>query len=427
MKEVLLHHVWKSQIFNTKALFTEEGKELVVVNSGSYLENAGPDFFNARLFIDGQEWAGNVEIHKKASDWYAHRHEVDSRYDNVILHVVWESDIPVLRNNGDLIPVFVLKDYIEDGLMSRYAQLFEERKWIYCENQVPEIAALKLLNWKERLYIERLEEKTKGVLDLLHQSNNDWKQVFFICLARGFGLNVNGEMFERVANGISSKLLEKHSDNLLVLESLLMGRAGLLQKEIEDVHGALLKREWNYLKVLHDLEELPVDSIHFYKLRPDNFPTIRLSQMASLFYENKDILKKLLEAKELEDFYSLFNVTATVYWDTHYVFDKENKKMVKRMSRSFIDLLLLNTVIPFLYVYHKQKKNDFSEELFGIIRCLKPEKNIVISNFKKLGFEIEDALDSQAMLELKKSYCNKGQCLNCLVGKSIVNGGVSWF
>ena len=420
MKEVLLHHIWKLQIFNTKALFTDEGKELVVINSGRYLEQAGPDFFNARLFIDGQEWAGNVEIHKKASDWYAHGHEVDSRYDNVILHVVWESDLPVLRGDGSIMPVFVLKDYIDDGMMIRYTQLFQDRKWIYCEQQIPEISSLKLLNWKERLYVERLEEKSKGILELLNHWNNDWKQVFFICLTRGFGLNVNGEVFERVAKGVPMKLLYKHVDNLVVLESILMGRAGLLQRDVEDVYGALLKKEWCYLKELYSLEELSADYVQFYKLRPDNFPTIRLSQLASLFYQKSNVLKLVLEAKTLHDFYELFNVSATSYWDTHYVFDKENKKMAKRVSKSFVDLLLLNTVVPFLYVYHKQKRSDFSDELFAIIRGLKSEKNIIISNFKKLGFEIEDALDSQAMLELKKSYCNKGQCLNCLIGRSIV-------
>ena len=199
-----------------------------------------------------------------------------------------------------------------------------------------------------------------------------------------------------------------------------MGRAGLLHREVEDVYGAYLKKEWYYLKELYSLEELSADCVQFYKLRPDNFPTIRLSQLASLFYKKNNVLQLVLEAKTLHDFYVLFNVSATSYWDTHYVFDKENKKMAKRVSKSFVDLLLLNAVVPFLYVYYKQKRSDFSDELFGVIRGLKPEKNIVISNFKKLGFEIEDALDSQAMLELKKNYCNNGQCLNCLIGRSIV-------
>lgn len=420
MKEILLHHIWQSQIFNTKALFTEEGKELIVVHPGLYTEQSGPDFFNAHLFIDGQEWAGNVEIHKKASDWYLHGHEVDSRYSNVVLHVVWESDVPVLRGDGSLVPVLVLKDYIVEDMMIRYNQLFQDRKWIYCEQMIPDIAPLKLLNWKERLYVERLEEKSKTVLELFFHCNKDWKQVFFICLARGFGLNINGEIFERVAMGVPSKLLEKYNSSLTVLEALLMGSSGLLNREIEDAYGEVLKKEWRYLKELYGLEELATDCIQFYKLRPDNFPTLRLSQMASLYYQKKDVLQLVLEAKSLHDFYELFGVEATSYWNTHYVFDKENRKTIKSVSKSFIDLLLLNTVIPFLYVYHKQKRSDFSEELFAVIRGLKPEKNTIVSNFKKLGFEIDDALDSQAMLELKKSYCNRRQCLNCLVGKTII-------
>lgn len=420
MKEALLHHIWQFQVFNTKALVTEQGEEILIVHPGHYLEQAGPDFFNANVFIAGQEWAGNVEIHIKASDWYVHGHERDRNYDNVILHVVWESDVPVLRKDGSPIAVLVLREYIDEGMLDRYRKLFEERKWIYCERQVPEIAAVKLLNWKERLYVERLEERSTGILGLLTKCDNDWRQVFFICLARGFGLNVNGEMFERLATQLPVRYLEKNKDNLQALESLLLGSAGLLNREIEDFYGVLLKKDWSYFKVLYGLEELSSTCIQFYKLRPDNFPTIRFSQLAALFYKKNDILKRVLEAKTLLDFYALFDVKASLFWDTHYVFDKESKKTVKRLSKNFVDLLLLNAIIPFLYVYHKQKRTDFSEELFSLVRSLKPEKNTIITNFKNLGFEVEDALDSQAMLQLKKQYCNRQQCLSCLIGKAIV-------
>lgn len=420
MREVLLHHIWQFQVFNTKTLFTEQGELLRVMHPGHYLKQTGPDFFLAKLFIGEQEWAGNVEIHIKASDWYAHGHENDRNYDNVVLHVVWESDIPVLRKDGSLMAVLVLKDYVDESLLDRYNQLFEKRKWIYCEDQIPEIPPLKILNWKERLYVERLETKSEGILALLSQCSNDWRQLFFICLARGFGLNVNGEAFEKMAKQLSVKVLEKQADNLKALEAILLGSAGLLQREVEDVYGISLQKEWGYFKALYDLEELETSYVQFYKLRPDNFPTIRLSQLAALYHQQKDILKDVLEAKNLDDFYELFTVVASSFWDTHYVFDKENSRVKKKTSKRFIDLLLLNVVVPFLYVYYKHKDRDFSEELFAIVRGLKPEQNTIITNFEKLGFVVEDALDSQAMLHLKKNYCNNQACLNCLIGRAIV-------
>lgn len=420
MREVLLHHIWQFQVFNTKALFTEQGELLRVIHPGHYLKQTGPDFFMTKLFIGEQEWAGNVEIHIKASDWYAHGHESDKNYDNVVLHVVWESDIPVLRKDGSLMAVLVLKDYVDERLLERYNKLFEKRKWIYCEEQIPEVSPLKILNWQERLYVERLETKSEGILALLSQCSNDWRQLFFICLARGFGLNVNGEAFEKMAKQLSVKVLEKQADNLKALEAILLGSAGLLQREVEDVYGISLQKEWGYFKALYDLEELETSYVQFYKLRPDNFPTIRLSQLAALYHQQKDILKDVLEAKTLDDFYELFTVVASSFWDTHYVFDKENSRVKKKTSKRFIDLLLLNVVVPFLYVYYKHKDRDFSEELFTIVRGLKPEQNTIITNFEKLGFTVEDALDSQAMLHLKKNYCNNQACLNCLIGRAIV-------
>lgn len=421
MKEHLLHYIWQFQLFAiNQDLVTEQGERLTVFHPGHYLQTSGPDFFNAQLLIDNQLWAGNVEIHIKASDWYAHHHENDRAYDNVILHVVWEADMPVFRADQSLIPVLILKDIVSPDLLDRYQKLFEKKHWIACEDQIVELDVVKALNWKEGLYVERLKQKTEPILELLSDTKQHWEQLFFVSLAKGFGLNANGVFFENWAKRIPIEIVLKNSDDLLALEALFLGGNGLLNEDVEDEYGQDLKKEWDFLKLKYQLEETPKGLVQFFKLRPDNFPTIRLAQLAAWYHENRNGAHLVLNAKSIEDFYKLFDVGVSDYWQTHFVFDKQSKKLPKKLSKKFIDLVILNTIIPYLYVYFSAKEIDFSDRLFDLIRGLKPESNQVILNYIKLGFVVEDALDSQALLQLKKQYCDRKRCLECLVGRAIL-------
>lgn len=420
MKEDLLHRIWQFQMFHKKPLYTEVGDRIEVIEVGQYLRLAGPDFFNAKISIAGQLWAGNVEIHIKASDWYAHQHQHDKRYENVVLHVVWESDVPVLRKDGSSIAVLKLKDYVDPDLLNRYEFLFKDRKWIYCEGLFPEIPFIKELSWKERLYVERLETKTEVIVERAREFKYNWNHIFFIGLAGGFGLHVNRDAFEEWASRLPYTLLEEYQDNLHVLEALFLGGAGLLEREIEDFYGIMLQRDWSYLKAQHQLFQLGDCSVNFLGARPASFPTLRLSQLACLYYEKGDVLQAVLNARTLADFYMIFDVGCSSYWESHFVFDKESKRKKHVLTKGFVDLLMMNVLIPFLYVYYKRNGVDFTEELFYILRELKPEQNQIITNFKKNGFKVSDALDTQSLLQLKKQYCNEQKCLDCLVGQSLI-------
>ena len=421
MKEHLLHYIWQFQLFKPNpTLATEQGELLTVFHPGHYLQMSGPDFFNAQLSIGTQMWAGNVEIHIKASDWYAHHHETDRAYDNVILHVVWESDIPVFRADQSLIPVLILKDVVAPDLLKRYQQLFDRKRWIACEDQKVALDPIKALNWKEGLYVERLKLKTAPILELASETKQHWEQLFFVCMAKGFGLNANGDFFEKWSKELPIEIVLKYADNLLALEALFLGGNGLLSEDVEDQYGQSLRNEWLFLKHKYQLKESLKGTVQFFKLRPDNFPTIRLVQLAAWYHANSNGAHLVLKAKNIEDFYKLFDVGVSAYWQTHFVFDKESKQQAKKLSKKFVDLLILNTVIPYLHVYFSSKQVDFSDRLFDLVRGLKPESNQVISNYIDLGFVVEDALDSQALLQLKKHYCDRKRCLECLMGRTIL-------
>lgn len=420
MKEDFLHYLWKFKKFDTLNLRTVNHEEITIINTGNYLELAGPDFFNAQIKIGNQKWAGNVEIHLKSSDWYAHNHEKDAAYENVILHVVWEHDAEIFRQNNTEIPVLVLKDYISSEIVLNYNSLTLPKSWIFCEKQITQVGSFVFKNWQERLFFERLERKSKSIYDLLEETNQDWEAVLFCLLAKNFGLNTNGNSFLQLAKAIPFSIIRKESFELENLEALFFGSAGLLDSDKEDVYFKDLKFRYFYLLHKYQLEKVYIEPVQFFKHRPDNFPTIRLSQLANLYHEHQNLFSKVIELKSIAGIYKLLNSSAGLYWQNHYQFDKESPKKRKTLSNSFIDLLVINTIIPLQFAYSKTRGESVSEDLISILDEISPEKNSIIEKFKSFGIKSANAFDTQSLLQLKKEYCDVNGCLKCAVGMELL-------
>ena len=420
MKEDFLHYIWKFKKFATADLKTSAGESLSITNSGQYLQLAGPDFFNAQIIIGNQKWAGNIEIHLKASDWYLHHHENDSNYDNVILHVVWENDAAVFRKNNSEIPVLELKYYVSKEILENYNSLTSPKSWIFCEKELRSIDGFLMKNWQERLFFERLERKANPIEQLLKETNFDWEAVLFCLLAKNFGLNTNGPAFMKMAKSIPFSVIRKESFEAENLEALLFGILGLLDVEKEDVYFSDLKFRYNYLFHKYQLEQQYFESVQFFKHRPDNFPTIRLSQFSNLYFHRKNLFSELISAKSLKEIYSIFEVSASPYWQNHYQFDKESPKKKKMLAKAFIDLIIINTIIPIRFSYAKSFGKEISESLFEILEEIAPENNVVIQKFNSFGTQAKNAFESQSLLQLKNEYCNNFKCLECAIGVELL-------
>ncbi|URC14702.1 DUF2851 family protein [Flavobacterium sp. B183] len=415
MKEDFLYYLWRFKKFETLDLRTTQNEPLIIIKTGDYLELSGPDFFNAQIKIGNQKWAGNIEIHIKSSDWYVHAHEKDSAYDNVILHVVWEHDTEIFRKDNTEIPVLVLKEYTSKEILTNYNALIAPKSWIFCEKSITEIEEFVFKNWQERLFFERLERKAIFIYDLLAEYQQDWEEVLFSLFARNFGLNTNGNSFLQMAKSLPFSMVRKESFEVENLEALFFGTIGLLDADKEDVYFTDLKIRYYYLLNKYQLKKHHIDPIQFYKHRPDNFPTIRLSQLANL-YQKQNLFSKIIAAKSVDEVRKLLIVSANPYWQNHYQFDKESSRKPKVLSRAFIDLLIINTIIPLQFAYAATRDESIAEELISFMNQVAPESNAIISKFEFFGVKAENAFETQALLELKKEYCNQKACLRCALG-----------
>ncbi|PDS26531.1 DUF2851 family protein [Flavobacterium branchiophilum] len=420
MKEDFLHYIWKFKKFNFTHLQTTTGEEVVIVNVGQYLQLAGPDFFNAQMIIGQQKWAGNIEIHLKSSDWYAHHHEDNEVYQNIILHVVWEHDTEIYRKDNSEIPVLELKNYVSSDLIHQYQALVSPKTWIFCENHLQHIDEFMFKNWLERLFYERLERKSKPILELATKWNNDWETVLFHMLAKNFGLNTNGDTFQQMAQAIPFQIIRKESFEVENIEALLFGTSGLLDADKEDVYFKDMKFRYYYLLHKYQLEQQIVAPLQFFKHRPDNFPTIRISQWANVYHKQQNLFSKIIGTLDLETIYELFQVSVSDYWKTHYQFDKSSVFKNKSLTKSFIDLLIINTLVPIQFAYFKSIGKEISENLIGLLMQISPEKNAKITKFKSFGIDAQNAFESQSLLQLKNAYCESKKCLDCAIGTTIL-------
>lgn len=421
MKEDFLHYVWKFQKFDVCEFHTANNEKFHIRNQGSHNLNSGPDFFNAQVELDGQLWAGNVEIHIKSSDWYAHHHEMDSAYDNVILHVVWEHDAEIYRKDGTAIATFVVKKHIPKNTLEQYQNLFsKEKKWINCENDFETVDDFIVENWLERLYFERLQKKESQLLKELEDTQNHWESLLFRMLCKNFGLKVNGDSFFSIAKSVDFSVVKKCAQERQDLEALLLGQAGLLEGEKEEWYFKTLKTKYEYLKQKFKLQNENVIVPKFFRLRPPNFPTVRLAQFAMLYFERDNLFSKVMATQNLKDFYELFNLCGSEYWDKHYNFGISSLERKKRMTKNFVDLLIINTIVPLKFCYARQQGRDVSEEILKLASEISSEENIIVKKFNSIKNISKSAYQSQALLQLKSEYCDKNKCLQCAIGNSII-------
>ncbi|QNM87040.1 DUF2851 family protein [Polaribacter pectinis] len=421
MNEDFLHYVWKYKLFSKGDLKTTSNEVLTILKSGIHNKNSGPDFLNSELKIDDQVWIGNVEIHTKSSDWYLHNHEIDTNYDAVILHVVWEDDATIYMKNNKALPTLILKNLVDKAVFTNYQQLFsKEQRWIPCQSEIANVDRFVFDNWKERLFFDRLERKSNVIKKSLKVENDNYEAVLFQLLAKNFGLKVNGESFLRLAKSVDFSIIRKCSFNEKQLSALLFGQAGFFEVEFEEEYHQELKEEYKYLKHKYNLKPIANSEFSFFRMRPNNFPTIRIAQLIALFVKHQNLFSKLMIVKNLEGFYKLFSVDVYPFWKTHYSFEKESKSSAKKLTKSFVDLLIINTIIPLKFLYKKSREVVYEDEFLDLLRNIKSEKNSIISKFSELKIISKNAFDTQALLELKNNYCAPKRCLECAIGKTIL-------
>lgn len=421
MNEDFLHFVWKFKLFANNNLRLTSDEDLEILKFGMHNFNAGPDFLNAQIKIDGQVWVGNIEIHLKSSDWYLHKHETDPNYDAVILHIVWENDAVIFMKNNLPLPTLVLNKLVNPLVLSNYRSLlFTQKDWIPCEKSIDKIDDFTLENWKERLFFERLEQKSSVIKNLLEQEHNNFEAVLFQLLVKNFGLKINGDAFLTLAKSVDFSVVQKVNFNEHQFAALLFGQAGFLEEVQENDYHLQLKNEYQYLQHKYHLQPILKAQFSFFRMRPNNFPTIRIAQLVALFSKQKNLFSKLINLKELKEFYDLFAIEMHPFWKTHYHFNSVSKKSHKKLTKSFIDLLIINTILPLKFLYQKSRGAVDEDSFLQLLKKIKPEKNSIISKFSDLGVWSKNAFDTQALLELKNNYCAPKQCLQCAIGKTIL-------
>jgi hypothetical protein len=419
--EAFLHYVWKYRLFDENPMKTEDGTSVQVIDPGQPNEDAGPDFFNARIKINGTLWAGNVEIHIHSSDWFKHQHHTNKAYDNVILQVVLGDDREIRRTNGQKIPTVEIA--FDRNLFQNYQSLLNSDHWIACEEHIDQADPFSKLLWMEKLTIERLESKYKEIEHLLEQYNNHWEKAFYQKLARNFGFKTNGDPFERLAKSISLEYIYKCKDNLLQLEALFFGQAGFLDQSLsQDPYFMQLAKEYSYLRKRFKLNPMELYLWKFSKLRPVNFPTLRIAQFAKLIHLSSALFSKTLEISSLRELMELFDIELTGYWRGHYTFQKQSTIKPKRIGRQAVYSIIINTLVPFLFLYGDRKnKPHQKEKALRFLEEIPAENNRIIRKWRELGMIPENAFQSQALIHLKNAYCNQKKCLDCTIGNKIIN------
>ncbi|MBR4566739.1 MAG: DUF2851 family protein [Prevotella sp.] len=431
--EQLLHYVWKHKLWPLHALTTTDDRLVEVIDPGLYnRRNAGPDFFNAKVRIGSTLWVGNVEIHTNASDWYAHGHDRDSAYDNVVLHVVGNADVNVKNSRGDYLPQMVLE--VPSAVKEHYEELLHTDQYPPCYSIIPNLSRLLVHSWMAALQTERLEQKTEAIRQRAERAGGSWEDAYFVTLARNYGFGINSDAFEEWAQRVPLSAVGKHRDDLFQIEAMFFGQAGLLNPDamstlhradaLADDYFCRLRNEYQYLAHKFSMEPMDAKMWRFLRLRPQNFPYIRISQLANLYYERRSGLSSLIECKTIEDIQQLLATQVTPYWQTHYTFGAESRHSEKRMSAASLNLIIINTAIPMLFAVgrHRQKE-ELCDRAFDLLEQLKAENNHIVSTWQECGLEAHSAGDSQALIQLKNEYCDRRDCLRCRFGYEYLSRG----
>lgn len=419
LNEQLLQFIWQHRYFNTQQLTLTTGESLSILVSGQHNTNQGPDFLQARIKINNNIWAGHVELHTQASHWHKHKHSNDEHYNNVILHVVWQADM-LIEHNGKAIPTLELHDKVPKILLERLQHLMDQPKPLPCSYTITQVPHLVWKSWKDNMLIERLKYKTQAIEQMLHQTKRHWETCLWWLMARHFGQTANADAFEQIAQSIPLTIIGKHKNQIHQLESMLFGQAGLLNDNFKEDYPIMLNKEYKYLQHKHKLQA-PKILLHFLRMRPFNFPTVRLAQLAMLLHKASHLFSISIETEDIQVVRSIIQVQANDYWHYHYQLDEQTAYKPKRVGKDMADRLLINVIIPIVFAYgHLQQNTAIIEKALYWLQHIPAEKNHIITIWKKNGVGIQHAADSQALLTLYNRYCDQKHCLQCAIGHSIL-------
>lgn len=420
MKEDLLQFIWKFQYFNRNELRCTDGDAVQIIYPGTYNSNQGPDFKEAKIKINNILWSGNIELHINSSHWHTHHHSDDTNFNNVILHVVWNHDAEINDANGNALSTIELQPRVSRLLLEKYRKLKENAKFIACENLLSGLGGLALNSWKQRLVAERLIMKSKNIFTDLQQTRYHWEETFWWLIAANFGLTLNSGVFKKMARSLPLSLLAKHKKNIIQVEALLYGQAGLLSKSFEDKYPKMLQKEYFFYQKKYKLS--PVDEeLYYLRMRPANFPTIRLAQLAMLICSSEHLFSKIKETESVDELKKMFSVTANDYWHYHYVFDEVSDYKIKKLGSQMVNNIIINTVVPVIFSYGLHHSEEaLKEKAIRWLEEIAPEKNTITQGFERLSYSNKSAFDSQAYIQLKKEYCDHHLCLQCAIGNSIL-------
>lgn len=414
--ERILHYVWKYRLFPATNLHTTDGLPVEFIDPGLLNTDAGPDFFNAKVKVDNVYWVGNVEIHTRSSDWFRHGHHNDKAYDSVILHLAEHIDTELYRTDGTLIPQMEFP--CPESVRARYDELRKADLRPRCYAVLSSQPKLMVHSWFSALHTERLQQKTTQIMERLKRYNQHWEDVFFITLARNFGFGTNGDAFEAWASLLSLRAVDKHRDNLMQVEAIFYGQAGLLEEEeIDDTYYSALQKEYRYLRHKFNLVQLNTERWKFLRMRPGNFPHIRLAQLAMLYHNGTGLFSRCIAATDAKGVKSILTVDTSSYWRTHYSFGKTSPERIKGLGDAAKELIIINTISPFLYAYGLHKADErLCRRAIVFLEGLKAERNYITRMWDGAGLPVHSAADSQALVQLQKNYCDQRKCLHCRFG-----------
>jgi hypothetical protein len=424
MTEEFIQFIWKYGLFDRTGLFSDSGDEIQVISLGEHNGDSGPDFLNARLKIGSTTWAGNVEIHLRSSDWFLHGHHTDKAYDSVILHVVYQHNQSVTRSNDEVIPTLVLP--CDEKLYGNYQKLLTRKGMIPCQERIHRIEPLLLDCWLSSLVVERLRKKTEHIEEYLRHNKGNWEEAFYISMARSFGFGLNASPFELTARSVPLAILNRHRDNLLQVEALLMGQAGFLDEgRLFPEYYAVLRSEYIYLQKKYRLKPIEHHLWKFLRLRPVNFPTLRLAQFACLIQRSEGLFSRVLACGNLQELKRFFTLQASAFWNTHYTFEKTSKAGVKTLGEDAFNSLAINTVVPFLFIYGSMNgQEETKNRALELLNSIPAESNRITRKWDLAGIRVSSAFYSQALLQLYNVYCNHRHCLSCSVGTNLITAGI---
>jgi hypothetical protein len=419
MNEKLFQYIWQFRHFNFNELTTVENEPLQILHPGTLNTNQGPDFLDAKIKIATTIWAGSIELHLRSSDWKNHKHSGDKNYNNVILHVVWQDDIDLQLP----FPTLELQSKIPKLLLAKYDELMNANAFIACQNTIHTVDPFIWNSWKDRLLAERLHDKAQRIFEYIQINNNHWEEAFWWLLARNFGIKVNSDAFEKIAQSISINILAKHKNQIHQTEALLFGQAGLLENDLIEAYPKMLQKEYLFWKSKYKLAPIQIP-LHFLRMRPSNFPTVRLAQLAMLIHNSTHLFGQIRDSNALKDVKALLNVTANDYWHYHYTLDESSAFKEKNLGTQMINNILINTIVPVLFAYGQyHKEQQYKDKALQWMEEIAAEKNEITKGFTALTITNNNALDSQALIQLKNNYCNQKRCLECAVGNKLISNG----